>query len=49
MAQAVIKINWKSKIKERFDAQSKEIKTTKILIFVLIAIGIGLGIGLYLK
>lgn len=38
-----------SKIKERFDLQSKELKTMKILIFVLIVIGIGLGIGLYLK
>jgi len=38
-----------SKIKERFDSQSKELKIMKILIFVLIVIGIGLGIGLYLK
>lgn len=38
-----------SKIKERFELQSKELKTLKILVFVLIAIGIGLGIGLYLK
>lgn len=38
-----------SKIVERFDLQSKELKTMKILIFVLIVIGIGLGIGLYLK
>ncbi|MDB0616150.1 hypothetical protein PL372_11455 [Tenacibaculum dicentrarchi] len=38
-----------SKIKERFELQSKELKTLKILIFVLIGIGIGLGIGLYLK
>jgi len=38
-----------SKIKERFDLQSKELKTMKILIFSLIVIGIGLGIGLYLK
>ncbi|MEZ4911168.1 MAG: hypothetical protein R2774_09945 [Saprospiraceae bacterium] len=38
-----------TKIKERFDLQSKELKTLRILIFVLIAIGIGLGIGLYLK
>jgi seryl-tRNA synthetase len=38
-----------SKIKERFDLQSKELKTMKILIFILIVIGIGLGIGLYLK
>ncbi|WP_394906080.1 hypothetical protein [uncultured Mesonia sp.] len=37
------------KIKERFELQSKELKTLKILVFVLIAIGIGLGIGLYLK
>ena len=38
-----------SKIVERFDLQSKELKTMKILIFSLIVIGIGLGIGLYLK
>jgi len=38
-----------SKIKERFELQSKELKTLRILIFVLIAIGIGLGVGLYLK
>jgi hypothetical protein len=38
-----------TKIKERFDLQSKELKTMKTLVFVLIAIGIGLGIGLYLK
>ena len=38
-----------SKIKERFELQSKELKTLKILVFVIIAIGIGLGIGLYLK
>jgi hypothetical protein len=38
-----------TKLKERFDLQSKELKTLRILIFVLIAIGIGLGIGLYLK
>ena len=38
-----------TKIKERFDLQSKELKTLKILVFVLIAIGIGLGVGLYLK
>ncbi|WP_298265965.1 hypothetical protein [uncultured Lutibacter sp.] len=38
-----------SKIKERFELQSKEMKTLKILIFILIAIGIGLGVGLYLK
>ncbi|MFD1015030.1 hypothetical protein [Winogradskyella rapida] len=38
-----------SKIKERFELQSKELKTLKILVFVLIAIGIGLGVGLYLK
>lgn len=37
------------KIKERFELQSKELKTLKILVFVLIAIGIGLGVGLYLK
>lgn len=37
------------KIKERFELQSKELKTLKILVFLLIAIGIGLGIGLYLK
>jgi hypothetical protein len=37
------------KIKERFDLQSKELKTLRILVFVLIAIGIALGIGLYLK
>lgn len=37
------------KIKERFELQSKELKTLKILVFILIAIGIGLGIGLYLK
>lgn len=38
-----------SKIKERFELQSKEMKTLKILVFILIAIGIGLGVGLYLK
>jgi protein subunit release factor A len=38
-----------SKIRERFELQSKELKTLKILVFVLITIGIGLGIGLYLK
>ena len=38
-----------SKIKERFELQTKELKTLKILVFVLIAIGIGLGIGLYMK
>ena len=38
-----------SKIKERFELQSKELKTLKILVFVLIAIGVGLGIGIYLK
>lgn len=38
-----------TKIKERFDLQSKELKTLKTLVFVLIAIGISLGIGLYLK
>ena len=38
-----------SKIIERFDSQSKDLKTIKILIFVIIAIGIGLGIGLYIK
>ncbi|MCU0351094.1 MAG: hypothetical protein MUF43_09740 [Flavobacterium sp.] len=38
-----------TKIKERFDLQSKELKTLRILVCVLIAIGIGLGIGLYLK
>lgn len=38
-----------TKIKERFDLQSKELNTLRILVFVLIAIGIGLGIGLYLK
>jgi len=38
-----------TKIKERFDLQSKELKTLRILVYVLIAIGIGLGIGLYLK
>ncbi|MBF0694193.1 MAG: hypothetical protein IR153_03930 [Flavobacterium sp.] len=38
-----------TKIKERFDLQSKELKTLRILVFVLIAIGIGLGVGLYLK
>src|SRR5690554_5271995 len=37
------------KIKERFDLQSKELKTLRVLVYVLIAIGIGLGIGLYLK
>lgn len=37
------------KIKERFELQSKELKTLKILVFVLIVIGIGLGVGLYLK
>jgi hypothetical protein len=36
-----------TKIKERFDLQSKELKILKTLIFILIAIG--LGIGLYLK
>ena len=38
-----------SKIKERFELQSKELKTLKILVFVLIVIGVGLGIGIYLK
>ena len=38
-----------TKIKERFDLQSKELKTLRILVFILIAIGIGLGVGLYLK
>ncbi|WP_262906329.1 hypothetical protein [Tenacibaculum finnmarkense] len=38
-----------SKIKERFELQSKELKTLRILVFVLIIIGIGLGVGLYLK
>ncbi|MFZ3575815.1 hypothetical protein [Tenacibaculum finnmarkense] len=38
-----------SKIKERFELQSKELKTLRILVFVLITIGIGLGVGLYLK
>ena len=38
-----------TKIKERFDLQSKELKTLRILVYVLIAIGIGLVIGLYLK
>lgn len=38
-----------SKIKERFELQSKELKTLRILVFAVIAIGIGLGIGLYLK
>ena len=38
-----------TKIKERFDLQSKELKTLRILVFVLIAIGISLGIVLYLK
>ena len=42
-------ITMENKIKERFELQSKELKTLKILVFVLIAIGIGLGIGLYLK
>ena len=37
------------KIKERFELQSKELKTLKILVFVLIAIVIGLGVGSYLK
>ena len=41
--------NMESKIKERFELQSKELKTLKILVFVLIAIGVGLGIGIYLK
>jgi len=38
-----------TKIRERFDLQSKELKTLRVLVYVLIAIGIGLGIGLYLK
>ena len=38
-----------TKIKERFDLQSKELKKLRILVFVLIAIGISLGIVLYLK
>ncbi|MBE7646616.1 hypothetical protein [Tenacibaculum finnmarkense] len=38
-----------SKIKERFELQSKELKTLRVLVFVLITIGIGLGVGLYLK
>ncbi|OWW24636.1 hypothetical protein B4Q04_15065 [Zobellia sp. OII3] len=37
------------KIKERFELQSKKLKTLKILVVVLMAIGISLGIGLYLK
>lgn len=38
-----------SKLKELFNAQSKQLNTLKILIFVVIGIGIGLSIGLYLK
>lgn len=38
-----------TKIKERFDLQSKELKTLKSLVFVLIAVGISIGIALYLK
>lgn len=38
-----------SKLKELFNAQSKQFNTLKILIFVVIGIGIGLSIGLYLK
>lgn len=38
-----------SKIKERFDKQSKELKTMKIVVFLIIIIAIGLGVGLYLK
>jgi predicted TIM-barrel fold metal-dependent hydrolase len=42
-------VTMESKIKERFELQTKELKTLKVLVFVLIAIGIGVGIGLYLK
>lgn len=38
-----------SNTRERFELQSKELKTFKILVFVLIAIEIGLGIGVYMK
>lgn len=38
-----------SKLKELFNAQSKQLNTLKILLFVTIGIGIGLAIGLYLK
>lgn len=38
-----------SKLKELFNAQSKQLSTLKILMFVAIGIGIGLSIGLYLK
>jgi hypothetical protein len=37
------------KIKERFDIQTNELKTLRIMVFILIIIGIGLGIGLYFK
>ena len=38
-----------TKLKELFNAQSKQLSTLKILMFVAIGIGIGLSIGLYLK
>lgn len=38
-----------SKLKELFNAQSKQLNTLKILMFVAIGIGICLAIGLYLK
>lgn len=38
-----------SKLKELSNAQSKQLNTLKILLFVTIGIGIGLAIGLYLK
>ncbi|MCP9199029.1 hypothetical protein MKO06_03855 [Gramella sp. GC03-9] len=38
-----------NKIKERFEIQSKELKTLRILNIVLVLIGIGLVIGLFVK
>lgn len=38
-----------STLKERFEIQSKQLNTLKILIFVVVVIGISLAIGLYLK
>lgn len=38
-----------TKLKELYNAQSKQLSTLKILMFVAIGIGIGLSIGLYLK
>ncbi|MEH1009451.1 hypothetical protein VDP25_17060 [Winogradskyella sp. ECml5-4] len=38
-----------AKIKERFELQSKVLKTLRILVFILILISLGLGVGLYFK